>query len=74
MASNLQNLTVSIKCEFDDKGFNDALNKLKQLKKSLKLSLWQVIKLRIFNITLPKPKITIQELIDSDTELNRSKV
>lgn len=74
MASSLKDIVVSVKCDFDHEGLNLAINKMKQLKKSLKLSLWEVIKLKIFNITLPKPKITIQELINRDTELNRSKV
>ena len=43
-----------------------AIEKVNKFKKALKLSLWQLIKLRIMKVFLPKPKITIQELIDNE--------
>jgi len=73
MASNLQNITVSVKCDFDNEGFDRAISKVKQFRKTLKMSLWEIIKLKLLNIYLPRTKVTIQNLIDRDTELNRSK-
>jgi hypothetical protein len=46
-----------------------AIEKVNKFKKALKLSLWQLIKLRIMKVMLPKPKITIQELIDNERNI-----
>lgn len=65
---NVENLTVKITCDCDTSGFDIAIKKVNEFKKSLKLSLWQIIKVKIIHIIFPytKPKITIQELINRE--------
>ena len=64
----IDNLTVKINCECDTTGFDLAIKKVNEFKKVLKLSLWQIIKIKIIYRLFPftKPKITIQELIEHD--------
>jgi hypothetical protein len=61
-----ENLTVYIKCDIDTSGFDLAIKKMNKFKKATKMSLWQLIKMKIVGLFLPRPKITIQELIERD--------
>ena len=64
--SEVQDLIVKITCECDTTGFDKAIEKANEFKKVLKLSLWQIIKIKIIHVIFPytKPKIKITELIE----------
>ncbi len=68
MAFN-KDLVVKITCALDVDSFDLAINKFKELRKASKMSLWQLIKMRMFKIFLLRPKITIQELIDKERNI-----
>jgi hypothetical protein len=57
---------VKITCDFDIDSFDLAINKFKEFREASKISLWQLIKMKILKVFLPRPKITIEELINKE--------
>jgi hypothetical protein len=65
---DISNLNVKITCKCDTTGFDVAISKVNEFKRALKLSIFQIIKIKLIHILFPytKPKITIQEIIDNE--------